>query len=45
MDLARELHRKVVKKFQKRKVIVYGIDRIWASDLLDMRKFVNDIKY
>ncbi|XP_065662524.1 uncharacterized protein LOC136085164 [Hydra vulgaris] len=37
--LANELHRPVVKHFRKRKVIVNGIDEIWAADLVDMKSF------
>ena len=32
-DLANELHKPVIKKFEKRKVIAYGIDDIWTTDL------------
>jgi hypothetical protein len=37
-----------VRKFHKRKVIVYGIDEIWGADLVDMQAFSKDndgIKY
>ena len=47
-QLADELHRPVVRHFRKRKVIVRGIDTIWAADLIDMQAFAeyNDgIKY
>ncbi|XP_065665691.1 uncharacterized protein LOC136087113 [Hydra vulgaris] len=46
--LANELHRPVVKHFRKRKVIVNGIDEVWAASLIDMKSFskFNDcIKY
>jgi len=46
--LAEELHRPVVRHFRKRKVIVRGIDKIWAADLVDMQAFAKDndkIKY
>ena len=36
------------KKFEKRRVLVNGIDKIWAADLADMQafsKFNRDIKY
>ena len=36
-ELAEELHKPVKKKFKKRKVVVYGIDQTWASDLVDMQ--------
>jgi len=40
-QLAEELHRPVIKHFRKRKVIVRGIDQIWAADLIDMQTFAN----
>ena len=46
--LANELHKPVVKHFEKRKVVVNGIDKIWAADLVDMQafaKFNDGIKY
>ncbi|KAK7582147.1 hypothetical protein V9T40_013592 [Parthenolecanium corni] len=39
MEEAKELHRKVVKKFQKRRIITKGIDDIWAADLLIMNQY------
>src|SRR5438477_10817346 len=39
MDEARELHRGIVKKFKKRKIITKGIDDIWAADLLVMKAY------
>ena len=47
-QLAKELHRPVVKRFRKRRVEVKGIDEIWADDMVDMQSFAkcNDgIKY
>ena len=38
-DLAKELHKPIIKQFQRRKVISNGIDQIWASDLIDMQKY------
>ncbi|MGY0408824.1 MAG: hypothetical protein ACWIPJ_10815 [Polaribacter sp.] len=38
-ELADELHKKVITKFPKRKVISYGIDKIFAADLIDMQKY------
>ena len=38
-QLADELHKPVVKKFQKRDVYVNGINKIWAADLVDMQSF------
>ena len=37
--LAEELHKPVKRKFNKRRVLVSGIDKIWASDLADMTAF------
>ena len=39
MQEAKELHRKVVRKFQKRRIITKGIDDIWAADLLIMSQY------
>lgn len=36
---ALEIHSDVVRKFPKRRIISFGIDDIWASDLLVMLKF------
>jgi len=38
-NYANELHRKVIKNFPKRKVIVYGLDDIWGADLVDMQEW------
>ena len=38
-NLANELHKPVRKKFEKRKVIVSGIDDTWAADLVEMGKY------
>ena len=48
MTLTKELHKPVRKKFEKRRVLVNGIDKIWAADLVDMQafsKFNRGIKY
>ena len=37
--LAEELHKPVKRKFKKRRVMVNGIDKIWAADLADMKAF------
>ena len=37
--LAEELHKPVKRKFNKRRVMVNGIDKIWAADLADMKAF------
>ena len=42
------MHKPVIKHFRKRKVIVGGIDKIWAADLVDMQAFAefnNGVKY
>ena len=46
--LAEELHKPVRRKFEKRRVLVNGIDKIWAADLVNMQafsKFNRGIKY
>ena len=46
--LAEELHKPVRRKFEKRRVLVNGIDKIWPADLVDMQafsKFNRGIKY
>lgn len=46
--LADELHKPIRRKFQKRAVIVVGIDDTWSADLVDMSsfaKFNKGIKY
>ena len=40
--LAEELHKPVKQKFNKRRVMVNGIDKIWAADLADMKAFEKD---
>ncbi|KAK7604357.1 hypothetical protein V9T40_005543 [Parthenolecanium corni] len=39
LEIARELHKKVVRKFEKRKIITKGIDDLWAADLLILDKY------
>lgn len=39
MEEAKELHRKVVRKFKKRRIVTKGIDDIWAADLLIMNQY------
>lgn len=39
MDLAKELHKNIIKKFKKRRIITWGIDHIWAGDLIIMQKY------
>ena len=41
-QLAEELYRPVVRRFPKWRVVVRGIDEIWAADLVDMQSFAKD---
>ena len=43
--LANELHRKVITKFPKRKVVSHGVDKIWAADLIDLQKISKQNKH
>ena len=38
-QLAEELHKPITNNFRKRRVISYGIDKIWAADLVEIQKF------
>jgi hypothetical protein len=38
------LHKPIVKKFERNKVLVSGIDDIWQIDLIDMRAFKKENK-
>ena len=38
-ELAEELHKPVIKKFERERVNVNSIDEIWAADLIDMQAF------
>ena len=40
--LADELHKPARKKFKRRRVLVSGIDKIWAANLADMKEFSKD---
>lgn len=45
---AEEVHRPVIKRFAKRRIITLGIDDLWAADLIIMTKYVSendDYKY
>ena len=47
-SLAEELHKPIIRKFKRRRVLVHGIDKIWAADLVDMQaffKFNRSVKY
>lgn len=39
---AKELHRPVIKKFIKRRIIMKGLDNLWAADLLIMKQFARE---
>ena len=46
--LAEELHKPIRRKFKRRRVLVNGIDKIWAADLVDMKafsKFNRSVRY
>ena len=38
-NLAKELHKPIKRRFPKRRVILYGIDKIWSADLVEIGKF------
>ena len=38
-QLAEELHKPIIRKFTKRRVVVKGVDEIWAADLVEMQRF------
>ena len=40
-SLVEELHKPIKRKFKKRRVLVNGIDRIWAADLWICKRFPN----
>ena len=39
LTLAEELHKPIKRNFNRRRVLVSGIDKIWAADLADMKAF------
>jgi hypothetical protein len=41
-ELANELHKPVRRHFRKRRVLVRGIDAVWAVDLIDMQHYTKD---
>jgi hypothetical protein len=43
-ELANELHKPVIKKFTKRRVMVNKIDEIWTADLVDMSNYSKENK-
>ena len=38
-QLAEELHKPITRNFRKRRVISYGVDKIWAKDLVEIPKY------
>ena len=38
-QLAEELHKPITRNFRKRRVISYGVDKIWAADLVEIQKY------
>ena len=38
-QLAEELHKPITRNFRKRRVISYGIEKIWAGDLVEIQKY------
>ena len=38
-QLAEGLHKPITRNFKKRRVISYGIDKIWAADLVEIQKY------
>ncbi|XP_054259998.1 uncharacterized protein LOC128984684 [Macrosteles quadrilineatus] len=42
---AKELHRPVIKKFIKRRIVTKGIDDLWAADLLIMKQYARENKW
>ena len=48
VDLAEEFDKPIQRKFKKRRVLVNGIHRLWAAELVDMQafsKFNRGVKY
>lgn len=42
---AKELHKPVVGKFVKRRIVTKGIDDLWAADLLIMKQYARENKW
>ena len=38
-QLAEELHKPITRNFRKRRVISYGVDKIWTADLEEIQKY------
>ena len=43
-ELAKELHKPYIRKFEKRKVHSYFMDNTWSAGLADMQLLINSIK-
>ena len=39
-EFASDLHRRVIKKFPRRRVMASGIDNIWGLDIADMNSLM-----
>ena len=37
--IAKELHKPITRNFRKRRVISYGVDKVWAADLVEIQKY------
>ena len=38
-QLAEELHKPITRNFRKRRVISYGVDKLWTADLVEIQKY------
>ena len=38
-QLAEERHKPITRNFRKRRVISYGVDKIWTADLVEIQKY------
>lgn len=41
VQAAEEVHKRVIKKFPRRRIVTLGVDDLWAADLVIMRKYAN----
>ena len=41
-EITKEVHKSIIRKFPRRKVIVNGIDDVWSLDLVEMQQFANE---
>lgn len=44
LDIVNEIHKPARKNFQRRSVIIKGIDDLWQADLIDMQKYSKENK-